>query len=428
MWLITLIIFSLVCTPLAGLILRRKIYIELVPSADKEHVNLSKAQTDTNDVEILLIHGTFARNAKWTRNDAPFVIGLRERFPRASIYKILWSGDNSFGQRIKAAKHAAQWLKDRKAKRIIIIGHSFGGYIGALAASICNDRRIKLVTMSTPFVNISARSFGSSLLWTEHESLGLLLLLVAYPLLFLVLALLALSLSHLEYGGYIFVPVSIISIVALWRSDKRLKIGIKNNLAWLQSRADAIAELTRVNLSSDQMYIVRTPGDEASGILAISHMASWIVFNLQRAISLFHLSFHKLLDGLLASRPINLLLFKTYLILFIFIAIFFPAHLMQHGHPSYIVWPIAVLMGLIPVMIVLFLLEAVSWIMLTIVSAIVSLPFGLDLALRAMYISVSVDATPIGKWNTILTVNHKMGLSHSALYAQNEIFDVLQNV
>lgn len=116
---------------------------------------------------VIFVHGTFARDAKWTHNNALFAQHLRSHFPaddpELSIQQFSWSGRNSHVARLRAAKALAQKVEHARNienhDRIIVVSHSHGGNVALFAQNFLNeDQQIDgLVTMGTPFLEVSLR-------------------------------------------------------------------------------------------------------------------------------------------------------------------------------------------------------------------------------------------------------------------------------
>lgn len=47
-----------------------------------------------------------------------------------------------------------------------------------------------------------------------------------------------------------------------------------------------------------------------------------------------------------------------------------------------------------------------------------NLPFGLGLAVKSWIIAISVESTPVGRWNAVLGHNINNTQAHGALYEQ----------
>jgi len=63
----------------------------------------TQANLDMNDIIFTLVHGTFARNAKWTHTNAPLVKSLLTAFgPNTVIQTFDWTADNSHSARLSA--------------------------------------------------------------------------------------------------------------------------------------------------------------------------------------------------------------------------------------------------------------------------------------------------------------------------------------
>lgn len=86
---------------------------------------------------VVLVHGTFARDADWTLEDGPVTAEIRRRFPHARVVPFNWSGANSPSARIKAGEELATVVKSIGAagQSVWIIGHSHGGNVALYASS-----------------------------------------------------------------------------------------------------------------------------------------------------------------------------------------------------------------------------------------------------------------------------------------------------
>lgn len=126
----------------------------------KSHHNLASGKL------VILIHGTFAPDAKWVEPDAILPRALKERFPRAIIKSFRWSGRNTHSARIQAGAELALFIRDTAAQYaantdIHLIGHSHGGNVALYAIDQCLiSPRIKSIAfLGTPFLNIRDRDF-----------------------------------------------------------------------------------------------------------------------------------------------------------------------------------------------------------------------------------------------------------------------------
>lgn len=116
----------------------------------------------------VLVHGTFARNAAWTRDGSRFRTALAGHFADnatpLSFERLEWSGWNTRRSRLKAATELSQLVsqikKDKPNDEIILIGHSHGGSILAYFSKVYPAMAEKIsgyVFLSTPFVAVRLR-------------------------------------------------------------------------------------------------------------------------------------------------------------------------------------------------------------------------------------------------------------------------------
>jgi hypothetical protein len=113
----------------------------------------------TEKLRFVLVHGTFARNAKWTRFDSPLSRNLRLRFPGSTINVFGWSGRNSISARHQASLDLQDHLSGLHERcpgtHIVLIAHSHGGTLSLQAASspktagMCSG----ICCLSTPFIS-----------------------------------------------------------------------------------------------------------------------------------------------------------------------------------------------------------------------------------------------------------------------------------
>lgn len=91
---------------------------------------------------ITLVHGTWARRARWTRPDSRLCSALREGLPHVLFERFIWSGSNSITSRESAARALAEQLRALVSRfptaNHYVIAHSHGGNIAmyALARTI----------------------------------------------------------------------------------------------------------------------------------------------------------------------------------------------------------------------------------------------------------------------------------------------------
>lgn len=117
---------------------------------------------------VLLVHGTFARNASWTKPDSLLFRALSASLNDPDIRTIEWSGRNTFQARTEAGDAIAAFVQSIEPNTpIAIISHSHGG--SAVAYGVRQNphafRDVRtVVCLSTPFFGFSVRPGYQALL------------------------------------------------------------------------------------------------------------------------------------------------------------------------------------------------------------------------------------------------------------------------
>jgi hypothetical protein len=115
---------------------------------------------------IILVHGTFARNAPWAHSDSEFCKTLASELGGEVSYRTFnWSGSNSHKSRVIASHHLRLMLEeyvDQKDTQKIILAHSHGGNIAMYAQRGLGEKahEYSLVTMATPYLNAEKRDYS----------------------------------------------------------------------------------------------------------------------------------------------------------------------------------------------------------------------------------------------------------------------------
>jgi hypothetical protein len=117
---------------------------------------------------ITLVHGTFARNAAWTRPGSKLREHIEARLPGRVVYhRFRWSGWPSHLARDRAARllrdRLLKCVKNNETARHCVICHSHGGNIVCYAlrdAAELVDRLDCIITLSTPFLLVRSRNLS----------------------------------------------------------------------------------------------------------------------------------------------------------------------------------------------------------------------------------------------------------------------------
>lgn len=109
-----------------------------------------------------LIHGTWARRARWVHEGSPLRVALERDIPAKVSFELLsWSGNNSESARDEAAEKlvaSAERTEDQQYLRVAV-AHSHGGNIAAHAVCRRPDLFNAVVTLNTPFVALVPRDW-----------------------------------------------------------------------------------------------------------------------------------------------------------------------------------------------------------------------------------------------------------------------------
>ena len=108
---------------------------------------------------IVYVPGTWSKASRRLPRIVKF---LENSYPSRFVMVFRWQSRNNTNGRKVAAENLALQLSSHhllvEAKKIYLIGHSHGGSVCAAAASIAQDRRCKVVTLGTPFVEFHGKN------------------------------------------------------------------------------------------------------------------------------------------------------------------------------------------------------------------------------------------------------------------------------
>jgi|KBSMisStaDraftv2_1062788.scaffolds.fasta_scaffold101215_1 hypothetical protein len=233
----------------------------------------------TAHVAVTLVHGTNARGATWTRLDSQLCQSMLQTFPGANIASFTWSGRNSALARQAAAVDFALWMRARHEQfpdaLHYIVAHSHGGNVvlKGLSAAGSPIPIAGVACLSTPFLQARRRHLGEhgpSYLWGALGCLivGVLLLVFGPSR--------DVDADSLRFAGsgdmlsfwyqalFVWALGLLMIPVTMW--ERRAPVA-----------AEQFASACALHLSSDlNLLIVRSSGDEASGLLMAAQFVSWV--------------------------------------------------------------------------------------------------------------------------------------------------------
>jgi pimeloyl-ACP methyl ester carboxylesterase len=231
------------------------------------HGPLSWSLPTEPTVVVTLVHGTWAQSATWMLPDSALCRRLIETSGgRLALMPLRWSGGNTVQARNRAATHLATHI-DAVARRFpganhYIIAHSHGGNVALYALRQRPSARISgLACLSTPFLHVRNRNLGQ------------------------------VSISSISAGLFISAVIVVETLLErqfAWTEDGALLAALSTaavltTLFHVGSRRLAGPTLAACSLPTSidtDLLLIRTTGDEASSVLAAAHFASWLAKRL----------------------------------------------------------------------------------------------------------------------------------------------------
>jgi hypothetical protein len=414
--------------PFRRMIVRRKPVIE----------EDTRAQ-NSGHVKILLIHGTFSRGAPWTKPGSNFYSFLHSAFgTNISVDALLWSGDNSQSCRMEAVELCQDWLADCNAEYIYLIGHSHGGAVATLAASKLSRENVKVITMSTPFINISPKYAG--IVQPDANEQGMsdeIRLFYAVKLVtVLICGNLALELFNqyarfyqLCFSGMVLAAFSL--RIAYRKASARKKIVEK--IRGIRESISIVVSKNKITLPTHALLILRTTGDEATGLLAASHFCCWLITIIFSAVGYLlggirvlekKIAKYVSIDFLRTFSAVYAVVCGIYVQACVMSSITIPASVFQTMLWAYLIFATTVVCANLRLLTVIT--EALCVALTTPVVVILALPFGSELAFKSTFVRISVESAPIGRWVTMTIASGSL-LSHSEIYSRTEIAELLRD-
>lgn len=268
-------------------------------------------------IEIILIHGTFARRASWTDPEkSTLCMYLRQALgSHVSFLRFTWSGLNTFSAREKAADRLYEFvLQQPKHENRFIVAHSHGGSILAHALTKFPDLGDAIrgsVFLSTPFIQAKYRVNWKAIDYLIESTFNIFLRLwnwLAFIFIYISInvwesvtavfaILIAWALSH-EFSARLS-GQSIFENIAIAVKDFFNESPDKSSNPITYPELPRLSEIScakikytlHVNIDASKCLIVRTSADEASMALSFAHLlsviASIILFPIIGLVALF---------------------------------------------------------------------------------------------------------------------------------------------
>jgi hypothetical protein len=235
---------------------------------------------------FILIHGTFAQNASWTKADSPLCKRLQSAAlalgHSAKFVPVEWSGKNLGRDRVATAKSIAGAIETGRTgnpdELIFLVGHSHGGSAIAYLLKNFSDVREKVAGcafLSTPFVAQRLRPLWSELLTAIAAVAGMLI----FFLVAVVTAYLVKKAGWLDRDGTKFQTIFAVMTCFVAGATAAAWIWIKLAPDLKSSLHDAILRRIAENETADippgPDLFLRASGDEATAALGADQFIAW---------------------------------------------------------------------------------------------------------------------------------------------------------
>jgi alpha/beta hydrolase family protein len=213
---------------------------------------------------ITLVHGTWARRSRWTKEGSRLRQKLGESIAGPKLFlEFPWSGNNSPKARAAAALSLCEYLRRQIAlhseAQQFVIGHSHGGTVALKAVEIGNlFDQVHVACLSTPFFYVKPR-FQKVRDSAKQVALAAVTALLLLPT--------VLRFTIITDHWPMIVLGGILYLYAAWRVEKVWKIAAENFRLQL---AISIPQ-------SASLMIIRTVGDEASAAIAAFQIVTWVM-------------------------------------------------------------------------------------------------------------------------------------------------------
>ncbi|MBU0964910.1 MAG: hypothetical protein KKA54_00890 [Proteobacteria bacterium] len=361
---------------------------------------------------VTLIHGTYAKDAEWTHLNSPLANALRMRFgDKVKIEPAPpWSGLNNVTARKKAKEELINHLhklqdRYRHKANYFVVAHSHGGNVALYAI---RDAKLKypvgIACLATPFLVTDFRILSDKKDIVEAITVLIYQFFISLALIIYGIVRLKSDIPTITSSDQIFTipfkvfaPSSILEWITLV-AGMVIAVSLGQLVTpWHKFAKQIRDELKLPWLPKFQLLIIRTTGDEASGLLASFHLLSQLSAYISQLMYRWTAALNQL-----------------------------PPHMNNYPWAALFI-PIRVFIS------ILFFLSILT------LSAFI-LPFGWQLALTNLFLNTTAESTPLGSWETYLIAPkdlHKdniklQGFEHSKVhdssYVHTIIADWIENI
>ena len=421
LWLLALAILRGFCRFVAGLFAARK--------AVEPHRALAEPSAI-----VTLIHGTFARNAAWAQPGSRLCQAVERHFAgQVQLRRFNWSGRNSFRARESGIAELTQDLATARAQwpgvPHYLVGHSHGGSVALGAALACEPGDVDgVVCLATPVLTTRRRRFSRGVRvmiglgffvtlvipWMDMES----------------------EADLTDFESALMLACAIVAFV-WYKAAKKLARKV-------------CAARPYSGLDPARVAFIRSPFDEASGVIGVANLLSWTVSRLTAGPFELFASFERLEAGssrlrmglgyaaliaggvalqtlpewlpasrapIVNSSPLGTVHVALYLLMLVVgigglaMTVLAPLLRLSRRHESlaWILWPVYLYVGLFGA---IFFVPAI-----VLMSVVQAATVGIELLVCSVLVEVTAEPCPAGNWTLYQMRPPPEGtLRHSSVY------------
>jgi hypothetical protein len=352
---------------------------------------------------ITTVHGTWARKADWMACSALAQKIRTQLGPGTEITPLIWSGHNNHPARRKASlcleEHLRKQVHDYPGAKLVLVCHSHGGNVAlhALQDPELREAVAGVVCLATPFLIAAERKLDTGDFYYIGAPISVPLIVMS-------------AWSAQLFDGWaeltaLLALVLIMTMAAVFFSAQVSRLR--------RFAAEMVRQMALPSMDPARLLIIRSPGDEASSTLAAAQL---LCFSTARVYLWGKTRIQRLEERLgrfsrwksLATGVGALMLAVTFLSISAGAITTWP---IPPGWPRFVLLSLGIAFWAVSawafwvwwdarlgVVLLQVVLSIVMWALVLLLSIALIVPFGPHLALANVFLDMTAEATPLGRW------------------------------
>jgi len=251
-----------------------------------------KLEPPADSVHVVLVHGTFARDAPWTHPASALCQSVRSELAGHTVrfHSPQWTGANSHSDRVKAGSELGRFVLDLLQVHpapCFLIGHSHGGTVISQALRQSPELAEVIdgsVFLSTPFIQVRRKDYCQDLMSWVHGILSVAVYVVLIAVLAVIGTLLSLPslVTSLAIVSCFVLHMCIVPSLmhAETMTDFRQRLSSNRSFFVFFAVASLLAQaLAEVDVWSRWVPVARTMVTWGAGLIS-GGVAAWLVHKL----------------------------------------------------------------------------------------------------------------------------------------------------